>query len=151
MDRTGIIIVSLCAALLIIWMVEWERTAAQQAQYAATHPVSVAQSPAQTEAPTTTTTTPATPITSISTEILDTSIPENLMVVTNGRARYTFTSRGGGLQRVDLLDFPETISARWKKINADASSGVASLNTRAPLPILAIIGDTNLMEMELRS
>jgi hypothetical protein len=37
-----------------------------------------------------------------------------VIVVTNGRARYTFTSPGGGLRQVELLDYPQTISARWK-------------------------------------
>ena len=32
-------------------------------------------------------------------------------------ARYTFTSRGGGLKQIELLDYPETISARWIKRN----------------------------------
>ena len=30
-------------------------------------------------------------------------------------ARYTFTSRGGGLKSVELLDYPETISAALGK------------------------------------
>ena len=70
-------------------------------------------------------------------------------MLTNGRprfnwARYTFTSRGGGLQRVDLLDYPETISARWTKTKT-ASDAVASLNTGAFVPVLALLGDTNLI------
>ena len=45
----------------------------------------------------------------------DTNVPEQTIVLTNARARYTFTSRGGGLKSVELLDYPETISARWKR------------------------------------
>ena len=71
------------------------------------------------------------------------------MVITNGSphhdwARYTFTSRGGGLKLVELLDYPETISARWTKTKAESDT-VASLNTRAAVPVLAILGDTNLV------
>ena len=57
--------------------------------------------------------------------------------------RYTFTSRGGGLKSVELLDYPETVSARWKK--KVANDGVATLNQRAPLPVLAILGDASLV------
>ncbi len=64
-------------------------------------------------------------------------------MLTNGRARYTFTSRGGGLKLVELLDYPETISARWTRTKA-ASDAVASLNTGAAVPVMALLGDTNL-------
>ena len=73
--------------------------------------------------------------------VFDTNMPEQLLVLTNNRARYTFTSRGGGLKLVELLDYPETISARWKIENTTASNGVATLNTRAPVPVLAVLGD----------
>ena len=56
---------------------------------------------------------------------------------------YTFTSRGGGLKSVELLDYPETVSARWKK--KVAKDGVATLNLRAPVPVLAILGDASLV------
>ena len=65
-------------------------------------------------------------------------------MLTNRRARYTFTSRGGGLKLVELLDYPETISARWTKTKT-ASDAVASLNTGAAVPVLAVLGDTNLV------
>jgi YidC/Oxa1 family membrane protein insertase len=75
--------------------------------------------------------------------VFDTNTPEELRVITNARARYTFTSRGGGLKSVELLDYPETISARWiKKV---AKDGVATLNLRAPVPVLAILGDASLV------
>ncbi len=56
------------------------------------------------------------------------------------RARYTFTSRGGGLKLVELLDYPQTISARWKTRNGSQTNGVASLNTLALVPSLARAG-----------
>src|SRR5208282_1001675 len=48
-----------------------------------------------------------------------------------------------GLKLVELLDYPETISARWTKTKT-ASDAVASLNTGAAVPVLALLGDTNL-------
>ena len=146
MDRTGIIVVSLCAILLVYWFVGQQKYAQQQARYAATNQVAKAQSqfaatnsnavlPAL-NATTTATTTAAPPV-------FDTNAPEELLVITNVRARYTFTSRGGGLKSVELLDYPETVSPRWKK--KVAKDGVATLNLRAPVPVLAILGDASLV------
>jgi YidC/Oxa1 family membrane protein insertase len=70
----------------------------------------------------------------------DTNAPEKLIVITNADARYTFTSRGGGLQSVGLAKYPDTIPLRWKK--EMATNGVATLNNEAPMPVLAILGDT---------
>jgi len=146
MDRTGITVVAICAVLLCVWFVETSKMAVQQErqkrQFEATNVVAAAPAaaPAATPAPL----APATPA-----YVFNTNAPEQLLVLTNGRphdnwARYTFTSRGGGLQRVDLLDYPETISARWTKTKT-ASDAVASLNTRAAVPVLAVLGDTNLV------
>ena len=38
------------------------------------------------------------------------------------KARYTFTSRGGGLKLIDLLDYPQTVSARWKNTVSKATT-----------------------------
>src|ERR1039458_5730351 len=75
--------------------------------------------------------------------VFDTNTPEELLVITNASARYTFASRGGGLKSVELLDYPETVSPRWKK--KVAKDGVATLNLRAPVPVLAILGDASLV------
>ena len=108
--------------------------------YAATNQVARAQSQSAASspnaaAPASTGITPAIPV-------FDTNAPEALLVVTNSRARYTFTSRGGGLKAVELLDYPETVSPRWKK--KVAKDGMATLNQRAPLPVLAMVGDASL-------
>ena len=58
---------------------------------------------------------PSTATTTPSVQIFDTNAPENTVVISNADARYTFTSRGGGLKSIELLKYPETISARWKK------------------------------------
>jgi YidC/Oxa1 family membrane protein insertase len=142
MDKTGIIVVSICVVLLGFWFVQTQKQEArwqqQKAEFARTNVVSTPQ----TAAISTTTTT--------SIQIFDANAPENLIVLTNGRphndwVRYTFTSRGGGLKMVELLDYPETISARWKKENESSSNGVATLNARTSVPVLAILGDTNLV------
>ena len=136
MDKTGIIVVSICVVLLGWWFVDQNKMAKQQAEYARSHPTAVA-----TNAVSNTTTAnppassiPATPV------VFNPNAPEQTLVLTNGKVRYLFTSRGGGLKQVDLLAYPETISARWKSTGRTATNAVVSLNTRAPVPALAVLG-----------
>jgi YidC/Oxa1 family membrane protein insertase len=142
MDRTGIIVVTLCAILFIFWFREQSRIAQQQARYAATNQAAQAQS--QFAAANSNAVAPAlNAIPPAEIPVFDTNKPEELLAITNARVRYTFTSRGGGLKSVELLDYPETVSARWKK--KMANDGVATLNQRAPAPVLAILGDASLV------
>jgi YidC/Oxa1 family membrane protein insertase len=152
MDKTGIIVVSICAALLVWWFVEETKIAHQQAEAAAAQAQAAALQAqiTATNAPvvtgtnltgTATVTTPATPAPAMT---FDTNMPEQTIVLTNADARYTFTSRGGGLKLIELLKYPETISARWKG-EVHNSSTVAALNDHAPLPVMAVIGDRNLI------
>jgi YidC/Oxa1 family membrane protein insertase len=139
MDRTGIIVVSLCGALLVLWFFQTQKQEArfqqQKAEFDRTNIVSTPQAMANQAAISTTTTT--------SIQIFDTNAPENTIVISNADARYVFTSHGGGLKTVELLKYPETISARWKKENS--TNGFATLNARTSVPVLAILGDTNLV------
>jgi len=141
MDRTGIIVVSICGALLVLWFIQTQKQEArwqqQQAEFARTNIVSTPQSPVNSSTASLTTTT--------SIQIFDTNAPENKIVLSNADARYTFTSRGGGLKTVELLKYPETISARWKKEGESSANGFATLNARTPVPVLAVLGDTNLI------
>jgi YidC/Oxa1 family membrane protein insertase len=140
MDKTGIIVVSICVLLLGWWFVEQNKIAQQQARFNATNIVATAQS-AMTNA---TATPPSAAVPATAPAIVfSPNLAEQILVLTNGRARYTFTSRGGGLKLVELLDYPQTISQRWKKTRATDDS-LASLNTRAPLPMLAVGGDAKL-------
>src|ERR1035437_8867195 len=143
MDKTGIIVVSLCVVLLGWWFIEQKKMADEQQRYAAAHPVATAQSAVSNS--TATATAPA--VAALAPVVVfDTSVEEQTLVFTNGRAhylaRYTFTSRGGGLKLVELLNYPQTISARWKgQITNSATSSHASLNGRANVPVLAVLGD----------
>jgi YidC/Oxa1 family membrane protein insertase len=141
MDKTGIIVVSICVLLLGWWFVEQNKIAQQQAEYLKTHPVAVAtNTPATTGAPTVNVaiSTPAAPA------VFAANLPEQTLVLTNGKARYIFTSRGGGLKEVDLLTYPETISARWKgQITNSASTAV--LNAHVEVPVLAVLGGDSLV------
>ncbi len=140
MDRTGIIVVTLCAILLIFWYVEQQKYAPPPRPQP--QPVNTNTTSGATTATATASTIPPTP-NPVSVAVFDTNTPEESLVITNARARYTFTSRGGGLKSVELLDYPETVSPRWKK--KVAKDGVATLNLRAPVPVLAILGDASLV------
>lgn len=147
MDRTGIIVVSLCVVLLFAWFVAEQKYYSQLAQsQTATNTLATASiqtatavSNAAPAAPTVT----AAPPTATPFFPLETNIPEQTIVLTNAHARYTFTSRGGGLKSVELLDYPETVSPRWQ--TEMATNAVATLNARAPVPVLAILGESSLI------
>jgi YidC/Oxa1 family membrane protein insertase len=142
MDKTGIIVVVICALLLGYWFVEQtkeqEKQAALQRQFEATNVVTAAASAPAETGPAATTTATAAGFT------FDTNSPERTLVLTNRQARYTFTSRGGGLKQIELLDYPETVSARWTRTKT-AGESHATLNRGASVPSLAVLGDTNLM------
>lgn len=148
MDKTGIIVVSLCVLLLGWWLVDQNKRAAEAQRVAATNLVVAAQQTAAANSnyPT----TPATPATLgaptlTAPVVFNTNTPEQTLVLTNGRARYTFSSRGGGLKQVELLDYPQTISARWKGKITQTKSAVATLNARVNVPVLAVLGDASLL------
>jgi len=148
MDKTGIIVVSICALLLGWWFVEQNKIAQQAAQQQAwfekTNRVVAAQSPlAATNAGFVA--SPATAATVTTPAAFNPNLPEQAVVLANAKARYTFTSRGGGLKLVELLDYPQTVSARWKNKDGSDSNGVASLNTLALVPSLAVLGDASLI------
>jgi YidC/Oxa1 family membrane protein insertase len=138
MDKTGIIVVSVCVLLLGLWFYEQQKEAVrwqeQQRQFALTNQTIV---PSPAVPPTPAAVPPAT-------AWFNARIPEQTIVLTNSHARYTFTSRGGGLEKIELLGYPQTIAPGWKKTKT-AGESVASLNARAPLPILAVLGGTNLI------
>jgi YidC/Oxa1 family membrane protein insertase len=69
--------------------------------------------------------------------IVTASVPEELLEVANDNARYTFTSHGGGLKRVELIHYPETVAKRREK--GPQTKSVATLNAFTPAPTLALL------------
>jgi YidC/Oxa1 family membrane protein insertase len=138
MDRTGIIVVSLCVILLVAWFAMEQKYASHLPRRPMATNVVAAPKP-EVENP-----IAPSPAPGVSPVFLfDTNAPEKLIIITNAHARYAFTSRGGGLKSVELLDFPETVSPRWKK--EMAANSVATLNTHAAVPVLAILGEPGLI------
>ena len=143
MDRTGIIVVSLCVVLLGAWFVfeKKQADALQLQRLANPPPVTAVQNPPAASPGASP--AAATPTLATGVPAFDTNAPEELIVLTNASARYTFTSRGGGLKSIELPGYPEAVPLRWKK--QMATNGVASLNTHAPLPVLTVLGDASIV------
>jgi YidC/Oxa1 family membrane protein insertase len=143
MDRTSIAVVVSCIIALILWVfvIQPKYLAPKPLPPGATNAVTSAQSPGGTNAVagSNTVTASTTPGATSSPQLeVNTNTPEQLVVLTNENARYTFTSYGGGLKLVELLKYPETIPS-WRNKKAQAS-GVASLNTFTPAPTLSVLG-----------
>src|SRR5688572_18417638 len=136
MDRKSVLILIVCAVLFLVWAQVTPRLYPPPKPVARpTNALSGASnsfpsgttSSAQIEAPRATAFIPPKP-----------GAPEELLVVTNENARYTFTSHGGGLKTVELLKYPESVTRGSK--GAFGSNRVVTLNAQAQQPVLALIG-----------
>ena len=139
MDRKSIVIVVACFLLLVLWypLVVNKLYPPKPLPAGATNePAAVATSPRATSPVGAGGVSPevSAPAPSL---VANTNEPERLLFLTNANARYTFTSYGGGLKVVELLQYPEAISTRVQKpINTNR---VATLNAHAPLPAMALL------------
>lgn len=138
MDRKSIIIVVACFLLLVLWypLVVNRLYPPKPLPPGATNSPAVlaperTQVPAGAAVP-----VPEAPafVPSLS---ANTNEPERLEFLTNANARYTFSSYGGGIKLVELLQYPESISTRAEK--RSHTNRVATLNSQAPLPALSLL------------
>src|SRR5262245_6615074 len=65
--------------------------------------------------------------------------PEQLLVLTNDNAIYTFTSHGGGLKRVELAKYPESVDCGSRQVKTMPPK-LAALNVGALQPVMALFG-----------
>jgi YidC/Oxa1 family membrane protein insertase len=137
MDRNSIIVLVICFVLLMLWYplvvnklyppkALPRGTNAPSATVTGTNQVAVTNAPVLAEA-----------ATNAPRVVLNTNVPEDLVVISNENARYTFTSHGGGLKLVELVKYPETVSTRRQR--QPQTNRVATLNSFAPSPTLAIL------------
>ncbi|HEX5221398.1 MAG TPA: membrane protein insertase YidC [Verrucomicrobiae bacterium] len=143
MDRKSIVVIIACIGFMFLWSgvlvpKYFTKPAPPGSNIKGTNAPS-AGSTSGTNVPATVTTSPSVPTNApFVRPTFATNTAEQLIVLTNENARYTFTSQGGGLKQVELWKFPETIS---RKIKSGASTnGLVTLNENAQLPVLAIIG-----------
>ncbi|HEX4645530.1 MAG TPA: hypothetical protein VH598_07965, partial [Verrucomicrobiae bacterium] len=141
MDRKSIVILVVCLALLVgmRYVSNWLYP---PIPVPATNQVALATNAAAPGAPNSNQPPSLTASTTSPKPLAPSNVPEQTLTVTNDNARYTFTSFGGGLKLVELLHYPETVSALRKKIAQ--TNNFATLNTDANLPSLAVLGDDRL-------
>src|SRR5712672_2003734 len=111
MDRTTIIVLVVCLGLFLLWgQVVNKLYPPKPLPPGATNAPSAFTSTNQPSAPS----PAATPLTSPRL-VVNTNVAEELLVVTNHNSRYTFTSHGGGLKLIELLEFTATTPrVRWE-------------------------------------
>ncbi len=138
MDRKSIIVLSVCFVLFVLWaqltprfyppkMISRTNTIASATNVAAS-PNTATPLEAANQAPWIAPKSGA---------------PEELVVVANDLARYTFTSHGGGLKLVELLKYPESVSKASKA--STVARRVATLNAQAQQPVLSLQGSETLV------
>jgi YidC/Oxa1 family membrane protein insertase len=71
--------------------------------------------------------------------VVNTNQPEETLVITNANARYTFSSHGGGIKTVELLQYKETVSRVRRRVQM--TNSFATLNSPVTPPVMAILGN----------
>lgn len=151
MDRKAIIVVAASVLLLVLWFPLVNKLYPPKPlpgpveKYAGTNPPATnlpsTNAPAVKPPPVATN---GTPVTVVATP----AAPEQTVVLTNEWARYTFTSHGGGLRRVELIGYSAEIACRKEDSEKQKAAGYASLNAQAPLPALTLIGAAELLDAQ---
>jgi len=141
MDRKSIIVLVICFLLLFSWPLLVNKVFPPKPRPpgwtnppAAIFPAATNQPPAMgTSVPAPATLEAPTPRWLVA----NTNEPERLEEITNANAHYTFSSYGGGLKLVELLQYPETILSRRER--RTHTNRVATLNSFTPAPTLALL------------
>ncbi len=140
MDRTSIIVLIVCFIVLVLWypLVVNKLYPPKPVPVATNAVPSVVgatnrETNYQIEA-----TTPASSTANSLVPIINTNEPEQLLVVTNDNARYTFTSHGGGLKLIELVKYPDIVPTRREK--RPETNRFAMLNSFTRAPTLAVLG-----------
>ena len=143
MDRKSIIVLVACFALLMLWstVIVPKLYPPKPVPPGATNPVPSTATQVLTNATVTVPPPSAAPPAPATAPVLEvnTSAPEELLVLTNEDARYTFTSHGGGLKQVELVDYPETVAER--RGQQPQTAGLATLNAKATVAMLAVLAN----------
>ncbi len=133
MDRKSVLVLVVSFALILLWPKLMHQLyppppKSTNIVATATNQISTNVSPTTAELPSNS----AAPISRITNDA-----PEQLLVVTNENAFYTFTSHGGGLKLVQLRKYTESIDCGK---TTSGEQRLASLNAKAPSPALAVVG-----------
>jgi YidC/Oxa1 family membrane protein insertase len=143
MDRKSIIVLVISFALLMAWYPLVRHfypppppgTQTTQTSTNAAAAATNAATPAAPQKPAPSPAVPAQPV--------QFSGPETTAVLESPVARFTFTSHGGGIRRVELKGFPENVSCSKA---ADNATNFASLNQSAPVAAFTLGGAAMLQD-----
>ncbi|HKX62873.1 MAG TPA: membrane protein insertase YidC [Verrucomicrobiae bacterium] len=142
MDRKSFIILAICGALFLVWVYLTPRLYPPGSQTAGTNSVATGTNAALPRPPAATDTADTTTIPPKNFIQPATNSPEEIFVLTNGLVRMTFTSRGGGIKLVELLQHRESVTCRAKK---EGINRPVTLNDSAALPVLALASDESMV------
>jgi YidC/Oxa1 family membrane protein insertase len=150
MDRKSIIVIAACVVLMLIMpKLANNIFPPRPLPPGATNIISATANPPGTNAPgapgapntpSTPGPVPPAPVPSAVVTSFTTNTEEQTLTVTNRNARYIFTSRGGGLKEIQLVQYPESVST-LRKTKSNNTVAVATLNHDAPVPVLALLDD----------
>lgn len=149
MDRKAIIVISLSVVLLFTWPALFRKLYPPQPVAEAT---AESANVVPGAIPTTASTNLSGPVlqaapTNSTAFVVPKNTPEQTVVLSNSVARYVFTSYGGGIKSVDLLQYPESVIRVRKNGTAPPTTPrPASLNSMASVPAMAVLGDASWMD-----
>jgi YidC/Oxa1 family membrane protein insertase len=150
MDRKAILVLGLCFVLLMLWsplVDKWfpptpiPPEASSAGSTGAVSSLTSTGAPAEAITPSITAGSPA--IDPAATTLLPAPVesergPEQTEVLETDLVRYVFTSHGGGIKEVELLEYDEVVGRQARRQEGDVAN--AALNRGAALPIFAING-----------
>ncbi len=142
MDRKSILVIAVSVLLLLAWPFLVNRIYPPKRVPVTTNLVSgLTNEPAAVSnvapvAPPPAEVTTATTVQPQVTNLWADAPPEKVLTLENDEAIYSFTSHGGGLKEVELKQYPRSVECRGKN---QGTNGLASLNTEAPLPVMALL------------
>jgi len=76
------------------------------------------------------------PVTASASLLVAPNAPEQTEMLVTEDIQYTFTSHGGGIKLVELTKYPHSVGSK----NGTDTNKFASLNTKAPVPAMALLG-----------
>lgn len=138
MDRKTIFVFVACIGFVVFWQAVLVPKYFMEQRPASEANTNAVPAVISTPTTTSTTSTAVASTTSVVRAAISTDSPEQLLVIANENARYTFTSRGGGLKEINLVKFQETITR--KHTDEPDAKNIATLNADAHVPVLGILG-----------
>jgi YidC/Oxa1 family membrane protein insertase len=138
MDRKSIIVLSVSFILILLWPKLMNKMYPPKPRSTNEIVLATNQVISTSTPPSLTATTSAPPTQASAALLTKPGAPEETLVVTNDDVIYTFSSHGGGLKLLELRHYPAVIECGR---DVAGEHRLASLNTRAPIPAFALVGN----------